>query len=82
MAESQEKLPDNVAWQLTTTTIWCPEVEKRVTLIVKGDWTSYCCWYLDHKGKNTINKIDKCMQNNCSHVAEYKNRLVKEEMNS
>ena len=40
MAQSQEKLPTDLSWQLTTTTIWCPQMKLRVALIVKDDWTS------------------------------------------
>lgn len=80
MVQSQERFPTNVDWQLTTTTIWCPEVERRVTLIVKSDWTSYCCWHQERQEQDSQVGVNRCKGSQCDHVGEYKDKLVQEEM--
>ena len=79
MTESAGKLPDHVEWQLTTTTIWCPEVALRVALIVKGDWTAYCCWFREKKEGQAGGKVNRCLGDGCPHVLEYRDKLVMEE---
>jgi hypothetical protein len=80
MVELPEKVPENVEWQLTTTTIWCRDVKRRVALIVKDDWTSYCCWHMEYSDGGSIEGPDQCMGKECSHVIAYRDRLIQEEI--
>lgn len=80
MGISEQGFPSELAWQITTTTIWCPLAEGRVTLIVRGDWTSYCCWYQEQRDKGPNTKARRCQGDNCSYVLEYRDRLGKEEL--
>lgn len=82
MAQSPEKLPTDLSWQLTTTTIWCPQVKLRVTLIVKEDWTTYCCWYEEQKQDKRTLETRGCEGPECSYIKAYRDKLVAEEMNN
>ena len=68
-------------WQVTSTMIWCPLVEFRVALMVKGDWTSYCTWHQDkEQGEHGRKMSDKCKGPDCHHVIAYRDKLVNEEL--
>ena len=75
-----EKL-EQAPWQVTATTIYCPLVESRVTILVKKDWEAYCVWWREHNEGNVSGrkekKMDKCLGEKCSYVTDYRDRLIK-----
>jgi hypothetical protein len=75
-----EQIPDRLEWQVTAKTVRCPIVGARVTLIVKSDWTSYCTWYEDNKDKDHFRGLGHCETTSCSHVSDYRNALIQEEI--
>ena len=75
-----EKLPTDLNWQVTTSAIWCPAAKARVALLVKSDWTAYCTWFRDRSKGDSGDVPDKCEGSNCSHVEEYRNGLLREEL--
>lgn len=79
MVQPAEGLPSGLGWQITETTIWCPLAELRATLIVKGDWTSYCIRYEESKKKGSSRLLGKCKGYPCACIDEYKDKLVTEE---
>ena len=87
MAQSTEKLSPASGWQVTVCAIWCPLVEARVTIRIKNDWMSYCCWYREFTKKDRrqeLNsrdkeKLAKCKGNQCSYIADYRDKLIREE---
>jgi hypothetical protein len=81
MSESREKSVGKPEWQLTTTTILCPAVKRRVCLMVKGDWESYCCWRKEQE-KGHSGRLDACKGPECTFLVAYKDALVREELES
>jgi len=80
-------------WQITATTIHCDFVDDFVTLMVNKDWSTRCSWYnrykqkaLDDKGhkfdKKIRLKIEKCEGPECNNVINYRDKLIKEELES
>jgi len=76
-----------VDWQITTTTIYCDDVDDEVTLLVYADGTVKCTGYdrynnpdhdteklLKEKGKK-LNKTLGCEGLECSRVTGYRNKL-------
>ena len=80
MEQSIEKIPSDLDWQVTAITIWCAFVDERVTLIVKNDWTTYCCWNEEHKEDSSSRKLEKCAGPVCSYSTDYRDRLIREEL--
>jgi len=79
MTQLNDNFPTDLQWQVTTTTVWCPSTERRVTLIVKNDWTSYCCLYEENKESDIQGKPPRCEGVGCSLVIDYRNCLIDEE---
>lgn len=87
MAQSTEKLPPASGWQVTECTIWWPLVEARVNVRIKNDWRSYCCWYREFNKEDFHQKLDsrvraklaKCKGHQCSYIADYRDKLIREE---
>ncbi|MDY6879215.1 MAG: hypothetical protein V2J25_02635 [Desulfatiglans sp.] len=75
-----EKLPKDLPWQVTTTAIWCPAAQSRVALLVKNDWTAYCTWFRDRSRGHSSNVPSACEGSKCSHVEQYLNNLIQEEL--
>ena len=80
MVKMKEKIPTDLEWQVTTKAISCPMVGLRVTIMVKNDWTSRCCWYEEHKESNFSTKLDKCKGSSCSYPIDFRDSLVREEL--
>jgi hypothetical protein len=76
MNYEQQERPAAAGWELTTTAIWCSDVRQRAVLIVKGDWTSYCCWHKQHEDSA---HSQHCQGMRCAHVAAYRDKLLAEE---
>jgi len=90
MSKSRVKLKP-AKWQLTATTVHCDFVDDFVTLMVSKDWATKCVWHVRYKqkaledrkqkvGRNIRLKIEKCLGPECSYVADYRDKLVKEEL--
>ena len=78
-------------WQITATTIRCELVDDFVTIMVHKDWTSKCAWYNRYKQKALEDKktkfdkkiklkIEKCAGPACSYINDYRDKLIKEEL--
>lgn len=80
MMKSTEKFPSDLSWQVTQTTIYCPIVDFRVAVMVKNDWTSYCCWHEEHKNNSLNKKVNKCEGSECSYVINYRDKIAREEL--
>ena len=89
MPRTKTKLPP-VNWQITATTIKCDLIDDYVTIMVYKDWSTKCVWYSRNKQKADEDKnykvdrkikpqADKCRGPECSYIASYKDKLVKEE---
>lgn len=65
------------SWSLTTTAVWCDDVNQRAILIVKGDWTAYCVLRREREAR----RIDPggCRGEACRYLQEYRSRLIAEE---
>ncbi len=70
--------PETASWSVTTTTIWCHEIDQRVCLLVRGDWTAYCVWYRQQQMSG--GGIGRCAGQNCRHLQEYRHKLIEEEV--
>lgn len=77
-------------WQVTNTTLQCGIVGDSVTIIVNGDWSSRCAWYCRYKQPSGADKkpkfdraiqakVSKCIGPECNIVAEYRDKLMREE---
>ena len=89
MPKTKAKLQP-AGWQITATTIKCDSVDDYVTIMVYKDWSTKCVWYGRYKQKADEDKnykvdgkmkpkVDKCRGLECSNVAGYRDKLVKEE---
>jgi len=92
MAKARTEL-EPAEWQITATTIHCDFVDDFVTIMVNKDWSTRCAWYGRHKQKALEDKkqkfakeiklkIEKCAGPECSHVTDYRDKLIKEESGS
>ena len=79
------------AWQITATTIRCDLVDDFVTIMVNKDWSTKCAWYNRYKhqalegkkqkfDKKIRPKIETCQGPECSYVTDYRDKLIKEEV--
>lgn len=64
------------SWTLTTTAIWCNDVNKRAILIVKGDWSAYCVLLREHESRNM--NLAGCRRDSCCYLKDYRAKLVAE----
>jgi hypothetical protein len=75
-------------WQVTATTIYCPDVDDEVTLLVYGDGVSKCtarekyarpdkptAQSLKKKGKETGKQL-VCGGSECRHIIEYRRKWL------
>ena len=80
-----------VDWQLTATTIYCPDIDEEVTVMVNGDWSTRCTGYLKYsrpdkqtqkllkqKGRRVEKKLS-CQSVGCDLVNRYVDKLKAEE---
>jgi len=78
-------------WQTTATTIQCDFVDDFVTIMVNKDWSAKCVWYNRYKQKSLDDKkqkldrksrlkVEKCNGPECSYVINYRDKLIKEEL--
>lgn len=68
------------SWSLTTTAVWCGDVNQRAILIVKGDWTAFCVLRREREARRT--ELHGCKGDACRYLQEYRNRLIAEERSS
>ncbi len=73
-----DRLEEPASWAVTTTALWCPEVEQRVILIVKGDWSAFCVWHRERLAQG--DDPGRCMGERCHHLGNYRRKLVEEEL--
>lgn len=77
-------------WEITAISLRCDYIGDIVTVRVTRDWLATCAWYLKYKtnatkqSKQKIEKaikqrIDKCLGPDCPIIAEYREKLIKEE---
>ncbi len=81
-------------WHTCVRTVKCGAIDDHVSLMVKNDWTSLCTWYRQFKepvraggragkpNRETRKKIDLCQGPLCSYVTEYRDQLIREEVES
>ena len=79
-----------VDWEVTATTIYCPDVEEEVTLMVTADGTCRCTGHQKYSrpGKDAAGPTKKrskksgqkagCGEVVCRVVTEYRDRLLNE----
>ena len=78
-------------WQITATTINCDFIDDFVTIMVNKDWSTKCIWYNRYKQKSLDDKkqkldrksclkVEKCNGPECSYVINYRDKLIKEEL--
>ncbi|MFH0914324.1 MAG: hypothetical protein V1849_03435 [Chloroflexota bacterium] len=80
-----------VKWQVTAATIHCPQVADEVTLMVFQDGSRKCTGSskycspgremarLMREKSQKLKQELRCAGENCAHLAEYRDRLFKEE---
>jgi hypothetical protein len=93
MSEAPSNIP-SAKWQACVNTVKCSVINEHVSIMVKNDWTSHCTWYKEFKDpvpgspkrmkpdKKTKKKIELCLGPLCSHVTDYRDKLIKEEQRS
>ncbi len=71
-------------WQITATTVYCPALQREVTLMVYKDWRVKCTGYEESGGVVWTNghrrkSITMCEGIDCVRITAYKNKLLSEE---
>jgi len=83
--------PGPANWEITVFSFGCDYIGDRVTVRVTRDWLAKCAWYLKYKANATkqsgqkIDKAikqrtDKCLGPGCPLVANYREKLIEEEV--
>ena len=79
-----------VDWQITATTILCSSVAEQVTIMVNSDWSVRCTGF-EKLAKSRHERVElvkrslelkrslDCRGLQCSHIEEYKQKLLAEE---
>lgn len=78
MNRSQHRADIDVlpSWTLTTTAIWCEDVNQRAILIVKGDWSAYCVLLREYEARRM--DLAGCRGEACRYLQDYRARLIAE----
>ena len=66
-----------VDWQVTATTIYCPQIQGEVTIMVYKDWSTRCTF--QSQAKNKAEGKAKCNGLDCPQINQYKEKLKAEE---